>query len=120
MATRTTATVSWMRGARLWQFMPVGSYTRGSAAPSVPGSWSSRASFTRQSGTATTLANDTVYLYSNIQAPGTRAFWKVHGVSSVTMTEELQGLARGRSAQPTGADIGNPYFDWPPILGDYE
>ena len=50
--------------------------TRGSAAPSVPGGWSS-ASFTGLSGTAASLVNETVYLYTNIQAPGTsRAFWK--------------------------------------------
>ena len=99
----TTATVSWMRDGNL-EFMPTGSYTRGSAAPSVPGSWRNRASFTRQSGTATALVNDTVYLYSNIQAPGTRAFWKVHGVSPVTMTAGLERIARGSLAQPTTAD----------------
>ena len=98
----TSATVSRMRGGTL-QFMPVGSYTSGSAAPSVPGSWSNRASFTRQSGTSMALANDTVYLYSNIQAPGSRAFWKVHG-ESVTMNADLGGIARGSSAQPTTAD----------------
>ena len=53
--------------------------TPGSAAPSVPGGWRS-ASFTGQSGTATELVDETAYLYTNIQAPSSRAFWKVHNV----------------------------------------
>ena len=47
------------------------------SAPSVPGSWHS-ASY---SGPRGNVGTDTVYLYSNIQAPGSRAFWKVHGQS---------------------------------------
>ena len=52
--------------------------TPGSAAPSVPGSWRSANSFTGHSGTANALIDETVYLYTNIQAPSSRAFWKVH------------------------------------------
>ena len=74
-----TATVSWTRGNNL-TFRPNGIVlTPGSAAPSVPGGWRS-ASFTGQSGTATALIDETVYLYTNIQAPSSRAFWKVHNV----------------------------------------
>ena len=99
------ATVSRLRGGTL-QFRPNGAYTRGSAAPTVPGSWQNRASFTRQGGTtANNLANETVYLYSDIKTPGSRPFWKVHGLS-VTMTGSIKSLARGRSAQ-AGADT-NP------------
>ena len=71
------ATVSWTRGYNL-TFRPTGIVmTPGSAAPSVPGGWRS-ASFTGQSGTATELVDETAYLYTNIQAPSSRAFWKVH------------------------------------------
>ena len=75
-----SATVSWTRGNNL-TFRPAGiTTTRGSAAPSVPGGWSSANSFTGQTGTAASLVDETVYLYTNIQAPNSRAFWKVHGV----------------------------------------
>ena len=75
------ATVLWTRGNNL-TFRPQGIVlTPGSAAPSVPGGWRS-ASFTGhtgQTGTADTLVDETVYLYTNIQQPSSRAFWKVHG-----------------------------------------
>ena len=67
--------------------------TPGSAAPSVPGSWRS-ASFTGQSGTATALIDETAYLYTNIQAPSSRAFWKVHGV-------EVTGRDHSTAFDPT-------------------
>ena len=74
-----SATVSWTRGNTL-TFRPTGvTHTPGSSAPSVAGSWRS-ASFTGQSGTATALTDETVYLYTNIQAPSSRAFWKEHNV----------------------------------------
>ena len=47
------------------------------SAPSVPGSWSS-ASY---SGPRGNVGTDTVYLYTNIQAPSSKVFWKVHGES---------------------------------------
>lgn len=73
------ADVEWTRGSSL-TFRPQGVVmTPGSSAPSIPGSWRS-ASFTGQTGTATALVNETVYLYTNIQAPSSRAFWKVHNV----------------------------------------
>ena len=74
---RGLATVEWKRGNNL-TFRPKGIVmTPGSAAPSVPGSWRS-ASFIGQSGTATALIDETAYLYTNIQPPSSRAFWKVH------------------------------------------
>lgn len=73
------ATVQWMRGGSL-QFS-VGAFTRGSVAPAVPGSWTQRGSFTGTGGTAASVVNETIYLYSNIGAPGTRPFWKVHNVA---------------------------------------
>ena len=70
--------------------------TPGSAAPSVPGGWRS-ASFTGLTGSSASLVNETVYLYTNIQAPGTRAFWKKYGLNEA-MTDTLAPLAKGSSA----------------------
>ena len=89
------ATVSWPRGRSL-TFKPAGSTTPGSAPPSVPGSWRS-ASFTGLTGTAATLTDETVYLYTNIQAPSSRAFWKVHNV------EVANAQAGADDPTPTGA-----------------
>ena len=97
------ATVTWPRGGSL-TFRPNGvTFPSGSAAPSVPGGWRS-ASFTGQTGTAAALVDETVYLYTNIQAPGTRAFWKVHGLTVTMDGTGLAALARGSSAAPTGPD----------------
>ena len=106
-------TVSWPRGSNL-TFRPSGTLTPGSAAPSVPGGWRS-AGFTGQTGTATALTNETAYLYTNIQAPGTRAFWKVHGLTVTMDGAGLAPLARGSSASPdadtdTGA-TGHQYSE---------
>ena len=101
---RKTATVMWMRGGSL-QFMPEGAYTS-TSAPSVPGSWSRRGGFTSRSGDQTNLRRDTAYLYSNIQSPGTRAWWKVHGLADeLTMNADLQKLARGSSARPNADTV---------------
>ena len=76
--------VEWKRGNNL-TFRPTGIVmTPGSAALCVPGSWRS-ASFTGQSGTATALIDETAYLYTDIQAPSSRAFWKVHNVEVMTL-----------------------------------
>ena len=96
-----SVTVQWPRGGSL-TFRPAGTLTPGSAAPAVPGGWRS-AGFTGQTGSATSLVDETVYLYTNIQAPGTRAFWKVHGLDEV-MTAELALLAKASSASPTSGD----------------
>ena len=92
-------TVSWTRGNNL-TFRPQGTLTPGSAAPSVPGGWRS-ASFTGQSGEVgppSTLTDETVYLYTNIQAPSSRAFWKVHNV-------EVEALAFGDLTGDTDNDF---------------
>ena len=81
------ATVTWPRGGSL-TFRPAGvTHAPGSAAPSVPGGWRS-AGFTGQTGTAATLVEETVYLYTNIQAPGTRAFWKKYGGDDLDITQQ--------------------------------
>lgn len=86
-------TVEYMRGKNR-KMEPDDFYTRGSAAPSISG-WHS-ASFTRE----TSDNIDTLYLYTNIQPPNTRPFWKVHGTDPVDMTENLQEVATGSSASP--------------------
>ena len=91
------ATVSWTRGNKL-TFKPQGTLDPGSAAPSVPGGWRS-ASFTGHSGTANALVDETVYLYTNIQAPSSRAFWKVHNV---------EVAAQSATALTTDADNNDP------------
>ena len=59
------------------------------SAPRVPGSWSS-ASY---SGPRGNVGTDTVYLYTNIQAPSSKAFWKEHGESVTSLTGAASGFA---------------------------
>ena len=106
-----SATVMHARGSSL-TFMPAGSLARGTAAPSVPGTWRS-ASFSGPRGASGT---DTAYLYTNIQPPGTRAFWKIYGESvayDVTDTlakpSELPGAGRSLlDPDGDGTEITNP------------
>ena len=72
-----SVTVSHEPGERSATFKPTTAATRGSAAPSVPGTWNHRASF---SSTVGVTATDTFYLYSNIERPAKRKFWQVYGV----------------------------------------
>ena len=65
------------RGDKRTFIRPANLPSKGSA-PSVPGSWKFCASY---SGTAANVGTDTVYLYTNIQAPGSKGFWKEHGES---------------------------------------
>ena len=88
-----SATVTWPRRGSL-TFRPEGTLTPGSSAPSVPGGWRS-ASFTGQTGTATALVDETVYLYTNIQSPGNRAFWKKYGGEDIAAAVVSTGLGDG-------------------------
>ena len=113
------ATVSWMRDRSLI-FRPQGTLTAGTSAPSVPGSWRS-ASFTGQTGTAAALVNETVYMYTNIQSPGTRAFWKEYGLEE-TMSDALQAHARGSSARPnadTNTTLEGHQYDMLMVSGSF-
>ena len=109
-AVSAMADVEWTRGSSL-TFRPQGVVmSRGSAPPSVPGGWRS-ASFTGQTGTAATLTDETVYLYTNIQAPGTRAFWKKYGGNDpdVSQTEVASRLAKpSTSVSRTRTDPNDP------------
>ena len=80
----TSMSVRHMRGEGRTFTRPNNLPAKGSA-PSVPGSWSS-ASY---SGPRGAVGTDTVYLYTNIQAPSSKAFWKVHGeeVTSITAAD---------------------------------
>ena len=89
-AEQGAATVSWMRGGSL-TFRPEGTLTAGSSAPSVPGGWRS-ASFTGQTGTAMALVDETVFLYTDIQSPGSRAFWKKYGGGDIAASTVETGL----------------------------
>ena len=63
------------------------------SAPRVPGSWNS-ASY---SGPRGNVGTDTVYLYTNIQAPGSKEFWKEHGESVVSSVSDF-----ATNAEPSG------------------
>ena len=97
--------VQWTRGNSLMVNPTGGSFTRGSAAPSVSGLRGFTGfSFTRQSGTATAVNNETAYIYTNIQAPGNKAFWKKYGLEEV-LSADNEGMARASgTAQATTAD----------------
>ena len=69
-----SVTVSYERGSTL-MIDPGGNFVSGSGAPSISG-FTAR-TYTREVGVT---GEQTVFLYTNIQGPGTRAFWKVHGV----------------------------------------
>ena len=93
-----TATVTWPRGGSLTFRPSSGTLTAGSTAPAFPAAGDAPALLARP-GTVSTLVDETVYLYTNIQAPGTRAFWKVHGLNE-SMSQTLESLATGSSATP--------------------
>ena len=104
--TQRAATVAWMRGESKMVDPSGGTYTKGSAAPSISGF--SGDSFTRQTATTTatttTIIDETAYIYTNIQSPGTKAFWKKYGATG-TSTEVTASVAlRGSSAQPGEPD----------------
>lgn len=69
---RTGVTIDYERGSTL-KINPGGNFQTGTGAPAISG-FAPR-TYTRQVG-----SKQTVYLYTNIQAPGTRAFWKIHGL----------------------------------------
>ena len=71
---RSSATVEWMRD-KSRMVDPGGDFATGSGAPGISGF--SSYPFTRRFGVQGT---EMAYLYTNIQAPGTRAFWKQHGL----------------------------------------
>ena len=80
-ATRTPI-VTWTRGNNRKVEPGNGAFSKGPAAPSISGFSSN--SFTLRSGTATALVDQTAYIYTNIQSPGTKAFWKVYGATLAT------------------------------------
>ena len=86
------ANVTHVPGGKRTFVRPFNLPSKGSA-PSVPGSWGS-ASFIGPRGN---VGTDTVYLYTNIQAPGSKAFWKEYG-------ESITGL---NTTFPTQAKVDN-------------
>ena len=88
----TGAGVGHMPGESRTFTRPLNLPAKGSA-PRVPGSWSS-ASY---SGPRGNVGTDTVYLYTNIQAPGSKAFWKVHGESVGSDATDFAATAKPSS-----------------------
>lgn len=82
LTVNTAMSVTHAPGASLTFRRPSALPAAGSA-PSVPGVWKSR-SYSGQRGT---VGTDTVYLYTNIQAPGSKAFWKEYGERVTTIME---------------------------------
>ena len=71
--------VSWDRGESLTVAPGSGAFVRGPGAPSVSGF--SGHSFALPVGF---VADETAYIYTNIRAPGSRAYWKNNGLQSAT------------------------------------
>ena len=76
--------------------VPQGNYSRQSSAPGISGFGGDI--LTKKIGNT---ATDTVYLYTNIKAPGNRAFWKVHGTSFTMGTGSEDVRASGSRATHT-------------------
>ena len=94
-----TVVVQWMRDKSLEVEPGGGDFTQGTAAPSISG-FSRRFSFTRRSGTASARIDETAYIYTNIQSPGNRAFWKVYGFSPIALGgDNAPALAKGGTAR---------------------
>ena len=94
-----TVVVQWMRDKSLEVEPGGGDFTQGTAAPSISG-FSRRFSFTRRSGTASARIDETAYIYTNIQSPGNRAFWKVYGFSPIVLGgDNAPALAKGGTAR---------------------
>ena len=94
---RSGVTVTYQRGSTL-KINPGGNFVSSSGAPSISG-FTPR-TYTRQVGVS---GKQTVYLYTNIQAAGTRAFWKIHGLE-VSNAED----SSDRNPTPTAAAVFIP------------
>ena len=109
---RTGVTIDYERGSTL-KINPGGNFQTGSGAPAISG-------FTPRTYTRHVGSKQTVYLYTNIQAPGTRAFWKIHGLEvaagSLVDTNNPKPTAAPQfitdptdSAEATGVQVGGTY-----------
>ena len=92
---------------------PQGIYSRQSAAPSISG-FRGDISTHKVGNTAT----DTVYLYTNIKAPGSRAFWKVHGTSVPVAGADMR--ATGSRATHTVNKADNTMYSALKISGSFD
>ena len=88
---RSGVTVTYMRGSTL-KINPGGNFETGSGAPAISG-FTPR-TYTREVGVS---GEQTLYHYTNIQAPGTRAFWKIHGLGVDSAHDDT-----ANNATPTG------------------
>ena len=88
---RSGVTVNYERGSTL-KINPGGNFQSGSGAPGISG-------FTARTYTRKVSSSEqTVYLYTNIQAPGTRPFWQLHGVNDIAAAQ----AATAFDPMPTG------------------
>ena len=98
--TARAVTVTHERGSTL-TINPVGNFERGSGAPSISG-------FTARTYTRDVVNSEqTVFLYTNIQAPGTRAFWKIHGLE-VDGAQDDAAQSPTPTAAPLADNAGTP------------
>ena len=87
--------VTYPPGGRRTFTRPLNLPAKGSA-PSVPGSWSS-ASY---SGPRGAVGTDTVYIYSNIQAPSKRRFWQEYGADESVDATDTDARTTGSRSTP--------------------
>lgn len=91
-AARGGVTVNYERGSTL-RINPGGNFQSGSGAPGISG-------FTARTYTRKVSSSEqTVYLYTSIQAPGTRPFWQLHGVNDIAAAQANAAF----DPTPTGA-----------------
>ena len=95
---RRAVTVTYERGSTL-KINPGGNFETGSGAPAISG-FTPR-TYTREVGVS---GEQTLYLYTNIQAPGTRAFWKIYGLGVLGVTNA------DRNAPQKPTPTGSPQF----------
>ena len=94
--TRSGVTVTYMRGSTL-KINPGGNFETGSGAPAISG-FTPR-TYTREVGVS---GEQTLYHYTNIQAPGTRAFWKIHGLEVEAAAATALNVNTANNPTPTG------------------
>ena len=96
---RSGVTVTYERGSSL-MINPGGNFTTSSGAPSISG-FTAR-TYKRQVGVS---GEQTVFLYTNIQAAGGRDFWKIHGLD---VTGASGDTAQNPTPRGTPSFITNP------------
>ena len=107
---RTGVSVTYNRGGTL-TINPGGNFQTGSGAPSISG-FTARP-YTRQVGVE---GQETLYLYTNIQAPGGVDFWKIYGLEVGSISGSGDTLAKpggtpsqDKTTNPTKTTVSGSY-----------